>query len=112
LSNRDVLLGSNTGDRFLCATGSSQPRVFDRDGLFLLQFVKGDMYLHDMARTKGHVNCVTAAQWHPTEKQTVMTASLDGTVRLWDLEGPRSFDRLTCKTVRPTTDSLTTQSAR
>lgn len=28
-----------------------------------------------------------------------MTASLDGTVRLWDLKGPTSFDQLLCKRV-------------
>lgn len=81
------------------ATGSSQPKVFNRDGVPQLQFVKGDPYLADMANTKGHTLNVTAAQWHPSEKNTVMTASMDGTVRLWDLNGPLSLDKLLCKKV-------------
>ncbi len=91
---------SNTGDRLLVATGSSQARVYDRDGLPQLVMVKGDPYIADMANTKGHTMALTAAQWHPQEKDLVMTSSLDGTVRLWDLNGPRTFtDQLTCKRV-------------
>jgi WD40 repeat protein len=29
----------------------------------------------------------------------VMTSSMDGTVRIWDLNGRSSFDKLLCKTV-------------
>ena len=91
---------SVTGDRLLVATGAAQARVYDRDGVFVLQTVKGDPYIADMANTKGHTLPLTAAQWHPQEKDTVMTASLDGTVRLWDLNGPRNFtDHLQCKRV-------------
>jgi WD repeat-containing protein 70 len=91
---------SNTGDRLLVATGSSQARVYDRDGHPQLLMVKGDPYIADMTNTKGHTMAVTAAQWHPQEKDLVMTASLDGTVRLWDLNSPRTFnDQLTCKRV-------------
>jgi len=93
-------VGRSSGDRFLCATTSSQPKVFDRDGVMQIQFVKGDPYIADMAQTKGHTRNVTAAQWHPIEREVVMTAGIDGTIRLWDLNGKTTFDKLINKTVR------------
>lgn len=85
---------SPNGDRFLVGTASSQPTVYDRDGREIIGFCKGDMYLRDLAHTKGHTMSVTCVQWHPTEKNLVMTSSLDGTVRLWDLLGEASFGKL------------------
>jgi WD repeat-containing protein 70 len=43
---------SPSGDRFIAGTGSSQPRVFDREGKELMKFVKGDMYIRDLSNTK------------------------------------------------------------
>ena len=44
------------------------------------------MYISDMANTKGHVAAILDGKWHPTEKKNFMTASLDGSIRLWDIE--------------------------
>ena len=66
-----ALSHSPSGDRFLCCTGSAQPKIYDRDGLELLEFARGDPYIRDMRQTKGHITIVTGGQWHPTEKQTV-----------------------------------------
>jgi WD repeat-containing protein 70 len=90
-----ALAFSPGGDRFVVATGGAQVRVFDREGHPLLTTVKGDVYLADVANTRGHVASVTAAQFHPTQKDTLLTASADGSVRLWDLaRGKRAFDEL------------------
>lgn len=42
---------------------------------------------------------VTGVAWHPSSKTTVLSSSLDGTVRVWDLEGEASFGKLTNKQV-------------
>lgn len=47
-----ALSHSPSGDRFIVGTGSSQPKVYDREGVELMKFVKGDMYLRDLANTK------------------------------------------------------------
>lgn len=85
---------SPTGDRFVLATGSCQPRVFDREGNELIKFVRGDMYLRDLSNTKGHTMEVTGAQWHPFEKDVVLTCSLDGSLRVWNLLGDSTFGQL------------------
>ncbi|CAK4374356.1 unnamed protein product [Aphanomyces euteiches] len=85
---------SPTGDRILAVTGSSQPTILTREGVTELQFVKGDMYVMDMAHTKGHTHSCTSGMWHPQQKQSVITSSLDGTIRLWNLEGKTVFDKL------------------
>lgn len=85
---------SPSGDRFIAATGSAQPKIYDREGKELIKFVRGDMYLRDLSNTKGHTMEVTGAQWHPSEKEVVMTCSLDGSIRIWDLLGESTFGSL------------------
>jgi WD40 repeat protein len=39
-----------------------------------------------MSNTKGHVAALTDGQWHPRDRKYFMTASLDGSVRIWDVD--------------------------
>lgn len=52
-----------------------------------------------MVNTKGHVTRVTGGDWHPTRRNEMLTCSVDGSVRIWDLNGKMAFDNLTCKKV-------------
>lgn len=76
---------SPTADRFLCVTGSAQAKIYDRDGLTLGEFVKGDMYIRDLKNTKGHITGLTCGEWHPRTKETILTSSEDGSLRIWDV---------------------------
>jgi hypothetical protein len=42
---------------------------------------------------------VTGVQWHPMEKEIVLTCSLDGSLRIWDLTGESTFGMLINKHV-------------
>lgn len=75
---------------FLVATATPQAKIFSRDGEVLVTFVKGDMYLRDMHNTKGHISEVTSATWHPTNRDLCVTAGTDSTLRIWDINNPRS----------------------
>jgi len=44
------------------------------------------MYIRDTNNTKGHVACMTDGMWHPSQKNKFLTSSIDGTIRLWDVE--------------------------
>ncbi|XP_054271194.1 gastrulation defective protein 1 homolog [Macrosteles quadrilineatus] len=79
---------SSTGDAVLIVSGMSQAKVLDRDGHELMECVKGDQYVADMARTKGHTAPLTSGCWHPKIKDEFLTASEDGTCRLWDVNKP------------------------
>mmetsp|Transcript_5149 Transcript_5149/g.8050 ORF Transcript_5149/g.8050 Transcript_5149/m.8050 type:complete len:779 (-) Transcript_5149:111-2447(-) len=85
---------SNSGDRLVVGTTSSQPSIFDRDGQQVMQFIRGDLYVMDMAQTSGHVNEVTGVSWHPFERNLVLTSSLDGSARQWNLVGKTQFHKL------------------
>lgn len=106
---------SPTSGQFLCVTGSAQAKVcfmalvdscstflypsmncsrsfvlfesqiYDRDGLTLGEFMKGDMYIRDLKNTKGHICGLTCGEWHPRTKETVLTSSEDGSLRIWDV---------------------------
>lgn len=75
---------SVTGDRILVISGTSQAKILDRDGFEKMECVKGDQYIADMSRTKGHVAQLTAGDWHPYQKDEFITASMDGTIRIWN----------------------------
>lgn len=76
---------SLTGELILVVSGSCQAKLLDRDGFEKMECVKGDMYITDMARTKGHVAGLTAGAWHPIRKQEFLTSSQDSTLRLWEV---------------------------
>ncbi|KAF9042099.1 transcription factor [Panaeolus papilionaceus] len=80
---------SNDGSKFLCISGTTQPKVFDRDGEELAVFVKGDPYIRDMKNTSGHVGEVTSCAWHPKDPKQFITSSADSTIRIWDLDNKR-----------------------
>lgn len=81
---------SNNGELILIVSGMSQAKVLDRDGFEKMECVKGDQYLSDMARTKGHTAALTSGAWHPKVREEFLTASADGTCRLWDFGHPLS----------------------
>ncbi|BGP01943.1 hypothetical protein RTBOTA2_005286 [Rhodotorula toruloides] len=74
---------------FLAATGSTQVKLYDRDGAEICEFNKGDMYIRDLRNTDGHVAAVTAVAWHPKNHSLFLTASSDSTLRIWDRENRR-----------------------
>lgn len=85
-----ALSWSPTAGFFLCVTGSAQAKIYDRDGLTVGEFVKGDMYIRDLKNTKGHITGITCGEWHPHKKETILTSSEDGSLRIWDVNDFKS----------------------
>lgn len=85
-----ALSWSPTAGFFLCVTGSAQAKIYDRDGLTIGEFVKGDMYIRDLKNTKGHISGLTCGEWHPHKKETILTSSEDGSLRIWDVNDFKS----------------------
>lgn len=79
---------SSTGDTILVISGSAQAKVLDRDGFEVMECIKGDQYITDMARTKGHVAMLNYGCWHPRTREDFLTCSNDGTLRLWNVQQP------------------------
>lgn len=78
-----------TGGSILVICSDTHARIFDRDGTAkpLQMTVKGDMYVRDMQHTKGHTQTLTDGSWHPFQRDMFLTSSLDGTLRIWDVNG-------------------------
>lgn len=76
---------SSTGDLLLVISGAAQAKVLDRDGFEQMETVKGDMYITDQARTKGHTAGLMSGTWNPTSREEFLTTSADGTARVWSL---------------------------
>ncbi|CAE6520445.1 unnamed protein product [Rhizoctonia solani] len=80
---------TNAGDKFLVISGTSQAKLYERDGEEVATFIKGDPYIRDMKNTAGHVGELTACAWHPKESNLFITSSYDSTIRIWDVENKR-----------------------
>lgn len=52
--------------------------------------MKGDMYIRDLKNTKGHITGLTCGEWHPKTKETILTSSEDGSLRIWDVNDFKS----------------------
>ena len=52
--------------------------------------MKGDMYIRDLKNTKGHICGLTGGQWNPKTKETILTSSEDGSLRIWDVNDFKS----------------------
>ncbi|KAI0987774.1 hypothetical protein GJ496_009795 [Pomphorhynchus laevis] len=74
------------GDRndfFIVVASCAQAKILDRTGKECVECVKGDQYLVDMGKTKGHVSALNGGQWNPFIKEEFMTYGDDSTIRLW-----------------------------
>ncbi|KAK0465342.1 uncharacterized protein EV420DRAFT_1262326, partial [Desarmillaria tabescens] len=80
---------SNDGQKFLVITGTTQARLYDRDGEEEATFIKGDPYIRDMKHTSGHVGELSSCAWHPKDSKIFITSSADSTIRIWDVENKR-----------------------
>ena len=83
-----VTFNPNAPSQVLVISATTQPKLFSRDGEELKEYIKGDMYLRDLHNTKGHISEVTCGAWHPTNKDFFVTASIDSTLRIWDVNMP------------------------
>ena len=72
-------------ERLLVVTGDAQLAVHDAEGSLVGKTIKGDSYLYDLGKTRGHTASINCAAWHPTRAGAFVTGSLDGTVRMWDV---------------------------
>ena len=77
---------STSGDRVLVCPASAVLLVLDRDGRQIASSPKGDQYLSDMAKTKGHVASMRAGAWHPRDSNVVASCGEDCTTRVWEIK--------------------------
>lgn len=77
---------STSGELILIIAGSNEGKVVDRDGVSKMTTAKGDQYINDMAKTKGHVAMLNCGCWNPQKKEEFLTCSNDGTIRVWDVK--------------------------
>ncbi|KAE8701407.1 putative aromatic amino acid decarboxylase [Hibiscus syriacus] len=92
----------HSGSRVLSGSYDYTVRMFDFQGMnsrlqsfrqlepFEGEFIKGDMYIRDLKNTKGHISGLTCGEWHPKTKETILTSSEDGSLRIWDVNDFKS----------------------
>lgn len=76
---------NSNGEMILIISGSPHAKLVDRDGFVKAETVKGDQYIADKSKTKGHVAMLNSGAWHPLERHLFATTSNDYTARIWDI---------------------------
>ncbi|KII66193.1 Gastrulation defective protein 1 [Thelohanellus kitauei] len=61
-------------------------KLLDRDGRLMSECMRGDRYIVDMCKTKGHVSEINSAAWNPIDLNAFITAGMDHTIRIWNVE--------------------------
>ncbi|EUD66149.1 hypothetical protein C922_03344 [Plasmodium inui San Antonio 1] len=74
-----------TSNLILVANGNKS-YVYDRTGKIVKNTIRGDMYITDVNKTKGHTRSVNCCRFHPCNENIFVSGSLDSTVRIWNLE--------------------------
>lgn len=59
--------------------------VYDRDGVELGEFDKGDMYIRDLRNIKGYVAVTMDVKWNLLDKEMICIVGEDGVLCLWDV---------------------------
>jgi len=57
----------------------------NRDGLLGKETIRGDMYLMDMNKTRGHPSFIYDGKYSPVDNHLFATCGVDSTVRFWDV---------------------------
>ncbi|KJP86561.1 hypothetical protein AK88_03757 [Plasmodium fragile] len=74
-----------TSNLILVANGNKS-YVYDRTGTLVKNTIRGDMYITDVNKTKGHTRNVNCCRFHPCNENIFVSGSLDSTIRIWNLE--------------------------
>ncbi|KAK0406159.1 hypothetical protein QR680_018401 [Steinernema hermaphroditum] len=84
---------SANGEDLLIASGDALIKVLDRQGKQKYETVRGDQYLVDLSQTKGHTGTVNCIVWHPLLKTEFLSASVDGSLRVWSTDDYKEITR-------------------
>ncbi|GMT04968.1 hypothetical protein PENTCL1PPCAC_27142, partial [Pristionchus entomophagus] len=74
------------GETLAIGSGAAQIRLLDRKGSQWAETVRGDQYLVDLNFTKGHTAAINCIAWNPLVKTEFLSASDDGSLRLWSTD--------------------------
>ncbi|KAF7458243.1 WD domain, G-beta repeat-containing protein [Cryptosporidium felis] len=82
------------GTFFISACGDSICRVFAGNGEMITGTVQGDPYVKSARSNLGHTHMILDCKWDPVNENRFLTCSIDGTLRLFDLNSdPVGIDR-------------------
>ena len=73
------------GKNVLVCCQDAQACILDREGKRTMDTHRGDMYIRDILKTYGHTASVNSGCFHPDYSDAFITASDDGTIRVWDM---------------------------
>ncbi|ORM41528.1 Gastrulation defective protein 1 [Babesia sp. Xinjiang] len=79
----------NHDDSVAAAANGTIVSFYSDAGEHIMNTTKGDMYLLDARKTRGHTATVTCVSADPLQNNLFTSGSIDGTIRTFDIEAPR-----------------------
>ncbi|SOV77319.1 WD-repeat protein, putative [Plasmodium sp. gorilla clade G3] len=73
-------------DNYILIAHGNKCFVYNKNGEYIKNSIRGDMYIKDVNKTKGHTRQINCCRFHPFNEKVFMSGSLDSTIRIWNME--------------------------
>ncbi|EUR71386.1 hypothetical protein C923_03114 [Plasmodium falciparum UGT5.1] len=86
LKEGSIIQSLDARDNYILIAHGNKCFVYNKNGEYIKNSIRGDMYIKDVNKTKGHTRQINCCRFHPLNEQVFISGSLDSTIRIWDME--------------------------
>ncbi|SPJ10745.1 WD-repeat protein, putative [Plasmodium sp. DRC-Itaito] len=81
-----IIQSLDARDNYILIAHGNKCYVYNKNGEYIKNSIRGDMYIKDVNKTKGHTRQINCCRFHPLNEQVFISGSLDSTIRVWNME--------------------------
>ncbi|SOV79923.1 WD-repeat protein, putative [Plasmodium reichenowi] len=81
-----IIQSLDARDNYILIAHGNKCFVYNKNGEYIKNTIRGDMYIKDVNKTKGHTRQINCCRFHPLNEQVFISGSLDSTIRIWNME--------------------------
>ncbi|SOV23063.1 WD-repeat protein,putative [Plasmodium sp. DRC-Itaito] len=80
-----IIQSLDARDNYILIAHGNKCFVYNKNGEYIQNSIRGDMYIKDVNKTKGHTRQINCCKFHPLNEQIFISGSLDSTLRIWNM---------------------------
>ncbi|KAI4837976.1 WD repeat-containing protein 70 [Plasmodium brasilianum] len=85
LSEGSIIQSLDAQNNITLIANGNKCYVYNRNYELIKNTIRGDMYIKDVNKTKGHTRQINSCRINPSEENVFISGSLDSTLRIWNL---------------------------
>ncbi|CAD2087199.1 WD repeat-containing protein 70, putative [Plasmodium vinckei brucechwatti] len=90
LSENSIVNSLDINNNFILLGYGYKCYVYNMKCELIKNTIRGDMYITDVNKTKGHMRQINCCKFHPNNNNIFISGSLDSTLRIWDLKNEKN----------------------